>query len=64
MTELQMEELLGRVKSLMDARFEAFEDRLAAQLTKAFDVVLADYERRLRAIEEDVAKLMRHTGME
>lgn len=42
---------------------EGFEQRLARAIQKGFDRVLHDNDERLKAIEEDLAKLLRHTGL-
>lgn len=47
----------------IDERLESFEDRLATAMTKAFDTVLNEYEGRIRSLEEDLARVFRHTGL-
>ena len=48
-----------RLKKFMDG----FENRLAASMQKALDIVTAQQEQRIAALEQDVARLLRHTGL-
>ena len=42
---------------------DGFENRLAASMQKALDIVTAQQEQRIAALEQDVARLLRHTGL-
>jgi len=41
-----------------------FEHRLASSMQKALDIVTAQQESRIKSLEEDLAKVMRHTGLD
>ena len=43
---------------------DGFEDRLATSMRKALDTVTHGLEVRLRAVEEDVARVERHSGLD
>lgn len=42
---------------------EGLEERLARGMTKALDIVTHDINERLRTIEEDQARILRHLGL-
>lgn len=42
---------------------DGFESRLSASMQKALDIVTAQQEQRIDALEQDVARLLRHTGL-
>lgn len=42
---------------------DAFEQRLASAFQKALDIVAADYSTRIRRLEEDQARILRHLGI-
>ena len=41
-----------------------FEQRLTTAITKALDTVVEEYKTRLQDLEEDMARVLRHTGLE
>lgn len=41
-----------------------FEHRLTTAMTKALDTVVEEYNCRLVVLEEDLARLLRHSGLE
>jgi len=43
---------------------DALEGRLATAMTKALDIVTATQNLRLKALEEDQARILRHLGLE
>jgi hypothetical protein len=55
------------IKALVNEAFaeamQGFEQRLASSMQKALDIVTAQQEQRIRALEEDVARLQKHTGL-
>lgn len=55
------------IKALVNERLQDFsaqlEKALALSMQKALDVVVADLDARLRALEEDQARILRHLGM-
>jgi hypothetical protein len=55
------------IKALVNAAFadamQGFEQRLASSMQKALDIVTAQQEQRIQALEEDVARLLQHTGL-
>ncbi len=55
------------VKALVDEELEAFkkqlESALATSMRKALDTVTTEYEDRLRSLEEDQARILRHLGL-
>lgn len=59
---------MEEVKRIVDAELARFrsglEDALATAMTKALDTVVGDVEGRLRQIEEDQARILRHLGLE
>ena len=46
-----------------DTYLDELEARLARSMTKALDTVVAELEARLRSLEEDQARILRHLGM-
>lgn len=48
----------------LDAYMAAFEERLALAITKGLDVAMAEFESRLRRLEEDQARVLRHIGLD
>lgn len=42
---------------------DGLEDRLAMAMTKALDTVMHEMDGRLRQLEEDQARILRHLGM-
>lgn len=47
------------------ARFlSGFEERLAASMQRALDTVVSDLDDRLRSLEEDQARILRHLGLD
>lgn len=49
----------------MDKQWLAeFEVRLAKSMQKALDIVVEELGERLRAVEEDQARILRHLGLE
>jgi hypothetical protein len=62
-----LDEITDAVSSLLDEKLRflnGFEDRLARSMQKALDIVTSDYEHRIRQLEDDVAKLLHHTGLD
>lgn len=57
-------ELRQAAKAVFDEQMEGFEGRLATAMQKALDTVGGEYEARLRQIEEDLARLLKHTGLD
>lgn len=57
----------AELKVILDDRFTQFNSALEASLSsamqKALDTVVTDLEDRLRQIEEDQARIMRHLGL-
>lgn len=56
------------VRSMIDeamAKFlSGFEDRLAQSFQKALDTVVTEYNERFEQLEYDMARLLRHHGLE
>ena len=61
------EELSELINDTTNRRFSMFakglEDRLADAMTKALDIVTADFKERIRDLEEDQARILRHLGL-
>lgn len=61
-------EAIALVADMIEARVTGFaaglEERLASGMTKALDIVTADFNDRLQALEEDQARILRHLGLE
>jgi hypothetical protein len=55
------------IKALVDEELEVFkkqlESALATSMRKALDTVTTEYEERLRSLEEDQARILRHLGL-
>lgn len=60
--------ILDDVDEELDERFLKFvrglEQRLADAMEKALDTVTHNYDERLRSLEEDQARILRHTGLD
>lgn len=61
LVELLMADLTADER--IDLFLDGFEDRLARAMQKALDVVTADADARLRSLEEDQARILRHLGL-
>lgn len=57
------EEISALVNAAFAEAMSGFEHRLASSMQKALDIVTAQQEQRIRALEEDLAKVIRHTGL-
>ncbi len=57
------EDIKQIVNSAIEDFMTKFEGRLASSMQKALDIVTHQQEKRLAALEEDVARLLRHTGL-
>jgi len=57
------EEISALVNAAFAEAMSGFEQRLASSMQKALDIVTAQQEQRIRALEEDLAKVIRHTGL-
>jgi len=51
------------VRAELERFNDGFEQRLADAIRKALDTSYMDLSERVRALEEDMAKLQRHTGL-
>lgn len=58
------QELEVIVVEALDGYLAGFEDRLASSIQKALDMVVHEYAERIRALEEDQARILRHLGLE
>jgi len=62
------EEIMEQIEKLVEEVFTrlmtGFEERLASAMQKALDTVVSEQNARIRAIEEDLAKIQRHMGLE
>lgn len=58
------DELEVVVVDALDGYLAGFEDRLASSIQKALDMVVHEYAERIRALEEDQARILRHLGLE
>lgn len=57
-------EIRELVAAAMHDYMRGFEQRLAISMTKALDIVTAEQNARLRRLEEDQARLLRHLGLD
>lgn len=66
-TKGELDELLAEVEQIIDdalSRYDSgFEQRLAASFQKVLDTVMAEYDERVRELEEDQARILRHLGL-
>lgn len=57
----------AEISSIVDQHLESFRERLEASLAtsmqKALDTVVSEFDERLRGVEEDLARLLRHSGL-
>lgn len=55
------------IRALIDETLEEFKAKLEATLAtsmrKAFDTVLGEYEERIKSLEEDQARILRHLNL-
>lgn len=48
----------------LQAFLDGFQERLAASMQRALDTVTSDMDQRLRVVEEDQARILRHLGLD
>ena len=58
------DEVTEIVQAAISDYMQGFEQRLASSMQKALDTVTSSQDARLRALEEDLSKLLRRAGLD